>query len=129
VTIPPGITVKIALRSKSTRRAHFEGQLLNAIGELVPKGAIVHGRIVRLGQEFEPSHHFTLGLKFDSVEVNGREAPLTLMAVTRHGLIGLEIEPFDPREGIGMFEFAPGRLMLDQKFVSEWKTAVREQSK
>ena len=132
VAIPPGVTVRIALRSRIDSEKSFagdaiEGRLLNAIGKLVPKGAIVHGRIVRLGHEFVPSKYIALGLKFHSVDVNGREEPLTLTAVTRRGPIASE--RLDPREGIGMFEFATGRLVLDQKFVSEWKTAVREQGK
>jgi hypothetical protein len=132
VAIPPGVTVKIALRSRIDSEKSFagdaiEGRLVNAIGKLVPKGAIVHGRIVRLQQEFVPSKYIALGLKFHSVEVNGSEEPLTLTAVTRRGPMGSEL--LDPREGIGMFEFAAGRLALDQKFVSEWKTTVREQGK
>lgn len=55
VAIPPGITIKIALRSRIDEESSFAGdaieaQLLNAIGTLVPKGAIVHGRIVRFEQ-------------------------------------------------------------------------------
>jgi len=132
VVIPPGITVKIALRSKIDSEKSFagdaiEGQLLNRIGKLVPKGAIVHGRIVRLVRQSEPSDYVVLGLKFHSVDANGGEIPLALIAVTRPGPI--EPELLDPREGIGMFEFGSDRLVLGPEFVSEWKTAAATQDK
>jgi hypothetical protein len=123
--LPPGITIKIALRSKIDAETSFagdaiEGQLLNAIGTLVPKGAIVHGRIVRFEQEYQPSNYFALGLKFHSIEVNGSEVPLNLMSATR----GKQIlaGPIEKRQGIGMFIFQNGKLALDENFVSEWRT-------
>jgi hypothetical protein len=130
VTIPPGITIKIALRSKIDSESSFagdaiEGQLLNAIGTLVPKGALVHGRIVRFAQEYQPSNYYALGLKFHSIEVNGGEVPLALISVTRRKqIVAGEIEQ---RQGIGMFMFQKGQLSLDQKFVSEWKTVTQNQ--
>ena len=125
VAIPSGITIKIALRSKIEAESSFagdaiEGQLLNAIGKLVPKGAIIHGRLVRFEQEYQPSNYFALGLKFHSVEMNGNEVPLTLISVNR----GKKVlaGPIEKRQGIGMFMFDAGRLPLDQRFVSEWRT-------
>jgi len=125
VAIPAGITIKIALRSRIDAESSFagdaiEGQLLNAIGTLVPKGAIVHGRIVRFEQEHQPSNYYALGLKFHSIEVNGVEVPLTLISLTRRKQI--LAGPIEERQGIGMFMFQTDRLSLDQKFVSEWKT-------
>jgi hypothetical protein len=125
VAIPPGITIKIALRSKIDGESSFagdaiEGQLLNALGTLVPKGAIVHGRIVRFEQEHQPSNYYALGLKFHSIEVNGSEVPLTLISVNRGKQISAG--PIEKRQGVGMFIFQTDRLSLDQKFVSEWKT-------
>jgi hypothetical protein len=125
VAIPPGIAVKIVLRSKIDAESSFagdaiEGQLLTAIGKLVPKGAIVHGRLVRFEQEHQPSNYLALGLKFDSIEVNGGEVPLTLEPVTRRKQI--LAGPIEKRQGIGMFMFKMGQLALDEKFVSEWRT-------
>ena len=132
VAIPLGIRIKIALRSKIDFASSFagdtiEGQLLNAIGVLVPNGALVHGRIVRFQREYLPSNYVAIGLKFDSVEVNGREVPLTLMAATR----GASIKPdrVEKRQGIGMFTFPADRLVLDQKFISEWKTTAGKPAK
>jgi hypothetical protein len=132
VAIPPGIRIKIALRSKIDLESSFagdaiEGQLLSAIADLIPKGALVRGRIVRLQQEYQPSNYFAIGLKFDSIEVNGSEVPLTLIAATR----GATIKPdrLEKRQGIGMFMFPTDRQVLDQKFVSEWKTTATKKSK
>jgi hypothetical protein len=125
VAIPPGITIKIALRSKIDWETSFagdaiEGQLMDAIGALVPKGAIVHGRIVRFEQEHQPKNYYALGLKFHSIEVSGSEVPLSLKSVTR----GKQVlaGPIEKRQGIGMFIFQTDRLALDQKFVSQWRT-------
>jgi len=132
VAIPPGIRIKVALRSTTNLETSFagdvvEGRLLNAIGDVVPKGAVVHGRIVRFQREYVPSNYIAIGLKFDSVEVNGREVPLTLIPATR----GASIKPdrVEKRQGIGMFTFPADRLVLDQKFVSEWKTGTEKAAK
>jgi hypothetical protein len=93
---------------------------MTAIGKLVPKGASVHGRLVRFEQEHQPSSYFALGLKFDSIEVNGSEIPITLEPVTRRKQI--LAGPIEKRQGIGMFMFKTGQLALDEKFVSEWRT-------
>jgi len=125
VAIPPGITIKIALRSKIDAESSFagdaiEGQLMNAIGTLLPRGAIVHGRIVRFEQEHQPSNYYAVGLKFHSIEVNGREVPLALISVNSAKKILMG--PIEKRQGIGMFVFQTDRLSLDQKFVSVWRT-------
>jgi hypothetical protein len=122
VSIPPGVRIKIALRSGIDSESSFagdaiEGQLLNPIGSLIPKGAIVHGRIVRFEREYLPANDFVLGLQFHSVEANGAEVPLTLQAVTR----GRQILA-DRRQGTEIFQFKTDRLVLGPKFISEWKT-------
>ena len=134
VIIPKGMTIKIALHSKIDPERSFagdliEGQLLNALGSVVPAGAIVHGRIVRFEHQYQPSNYFALGLKFDSIDVNGSEVPLTLVAVTRSRGARIMSGFAEKRQGIGMFMFQTDRLVLDQKFVSEWKTSARKQPK
>src|SRR5208337_2893725 len=100
----------------------IDGQVLNAIGKVVPSGAIVHGRIVRFEHGYQPSNYFALGLKFHSIDVNGTEVPLTLVFRNRgNTILGGSIEK---RPGIGTFVFQNDRLVLDQNFVSEWKTAT-----
>jgi hypothetical protein len=137
VAIPRGITIRIALRSRidsesSSAGDAIDGQLVEALvahGQvLVPAGAIAHGRIVRLEHEYQPSNYFALGLKFHSIEVQGSEIPLSLVAVTRSKGDRILAGPIETRQGIGTFMFQTERLTLDHTFVSEWKTAAGRQA-
>jgi len=133
VAIPPGLTIRIALRSTIDSESSFageaiEGQLRNALrdpkgGLLAPAGTVVHGRIVRLEQTYhQPSNRFALGLKFDSINLNGIEVPLMLVPAIRFtGYSRLPV-PLEEREGVGTFVFPNHRLRLDRKFISEWTT-------
>jgi len=48
-------------------------------GETAFAGDAIEGQIiVRLEQNLLPSHYFTLGLKFDVLQVNGQDHPLHL---------------------------------------------------
>jgi hypothetical protein len=123
--IGPGALVRVALRSRIDSETAFagdaiEGRLVNPIGMLVPEGATVHGRIMRLEQEYQPSKFFTLALKFYSVDAQGAEVPLNLVAETHDSLV--EPDPEERRQGIGVFVFRGERLALGKEFVSEWKT-------
>ncbi|HEX8984527.1 MAG TPA: hypothetical protein VF767_03820 [Bryobacteraceae bacterium] len=133
--LPQGKTLQIALRSKIDEQNSFagdaiEGQLLQAVrgrggSILAPQGSTVHGRIVRFERHFLPSNYLALGLKFDSLNVNGREVPLTLEVVARSRSERILNLPGEKRKGIGVFVFPGARLALDRSFVSEWKTARR----
>jgi hypothetical protein len=125
VTIPPGVTIKIALRSIINSASSFagdaiEGQLVSPIGKVVPKGAVVHGRIVRLEHEYQPSNYVAIGLGFHSIDVNGTEAPLALIGVNHGGK--LMTGAIEMRQGIGTFVFQNDPVVLDHTFVTEWKT-------
>ncbi len=138
VPIPAGITLRIALRSKIDSATVFagdaiEGQLLDPIrardgNVLAPQGAIVHGRIVRAEEHYQPSAYLALGLKFQSLTVDGREIPLTLEWIPRsreeRALNGAD----ERRKGIGIFVARTDRMVLDQRFVTEWKTSARAPS-
>ena len=136
--LPRGKTLQIALRSKIDEQSSFagdaiEGQLLQAVrgGDksiLAPQGAIVHGRIVRFERHFRPSSYVALGLKFDSLTVNGREVPLALEVVARSRSEQIVNLPREKRKGIGVFVFPGARPALDHSFVSEWKTTRRPES-
>jgi hypothetical protein len=133
VVIPPGIKIKIGLRSNIDSESAFagdaiEGQLLNAIrdrkGKMVAaEGAMAHGRIVRFERHYQPSEYFALGLKFDSIDADGSEVPLALVAIPRSKRDRILANPHETSQGIGMFVFSTERLALDHSFVSEWKTA------
>ncbi|MGH9573491.1 MAG: hypothetical protein ACRD40_08175, partial [Candidatus Acidiferrales bacterium] len=136
LAIPSGKTLRIALRSTIDSENAFagdpiEGQLLQPLqghrgNILAPRGAIVHGRIVRFEQHYAPSSYFVLGLKYYSLVVNGAEVPLMLELVPRspgeRDLTG----SLEKHQGIGMFVFQSERLALDDTFVSEWKTKAKK---
>jgi hypothetical protein len=57
--------------------ALLQSPLLGKNGEiLAPIGAHIHGRLVRLGEYKGKHNYFTVGVRFDSVEVNGAEFPI-----------------------------------------------------
>ncbi|SPF42599.1 conserved hypothetical protein [Candidatus Sulfopaludibacter sp. SbA4] len=129
VAVPAGLTLQIALRSKIDAETSFagdaiEGQLVEAIhtrdGNLVaPQGAIVQGRIVRFVEHSAPSHYWAVGLRFHSLG----GVPVTLEAVPRSREEQILNGAPERRQGIGAFLFQGDRLALDERFVSEWKTA------
>jgi hypothetical protein len=136
--IPPGITLQIAVRSNIDEASSFagdaiEGQLQQAIRArdgaiLASQGAIVHGRIVRFEEHSKPSHYFALGLRFQSLALDEGEVPLTLEVVPRSREEQILNGPLEGRHGVGMFMFSSDRLVVDHRFVSEWKTATRRPS-
>jgi hypothetical protein len=89
---------------------------------VVPEGAVVHGRIVRLEQQFIPTHYFALGLKYHSVTANGSEIPLTLEFVNRSSQDKILSGAAERRQGIGVLMIRGDRLSVAPGFVSEWKT-------
>ena len=102
---------------------------------LVPAGAPVVGRLTRMEERWVPSHCFAVGLRFDAVELNGHEIPLTLAALPVAGEVsdprsqlrprGSEIglPPIERRPGVGSFLFGrKAPLILGEKFQSEWET-------
>ena len=133
VAIPPGLMIRIALRSKIDSESSFagdaiQGRLQNTLrdpngGVLAAAGSVVHGRIVRLEKTYhQHSNYFALGLKFDSINVNGIEIPLMLVPAIRPTAYSHLPVPLERRPGVGTFVFPNHRLTLDRKFVSEWTT-------
>jgi hypothetical protein len=132
-SIPPGIVVRIALLSPINEESSFAGDAIEGeITEplrapdgkiLAPQGALVRGRIVRLEQNLQPSHYFTLGLRFDTLRVDGHEHPLHLEVITRPGNAFILAGANEKREGTGLFVFSTDALVVNQGFVSEWTTA------
>ena len=125
--------MRIALLSPINGEASFagdgiEGEITEPLRSgdgkiLAPKGALVRGRIVRLEQSLQPSHYFTLGLRFDTLHVDDHEHPLHLEVITRPGNAFILAGANEKREGIGLFVFSADALMVKQGFVSEWTTA------
>jgi hypothetical protein len=61
----------------------IEGRLNKAIRDahqktLVPEGAVVHGRLMRVETRHSTPPEFTIALRWESIEVNGVKLPLSL---------------------------------------------------
>lgn len=135
-SIPPGLTLQIALHSPIDMETAFggdaiEGQLQDALlspggGILAPRGTIVRGRIVRAERHLRPSAYFALGLRFDALLLEGVEVPLALDREPRSPEERMATGDLERRQGIGMFVFHGDLRVLDEGFVSEWKTAARK---
>jgi len=99
----------------------------------------VHGRLLRLEQMMVPEPRWTVAIRFDSIERDGVEIPLSLkplddgdripQQIRGVGRRGFQSPTPTPRErpkrpeGAGVFIFGDaGRLVLDQRFHSEWET-------
>ncbi len=133
--VPPGLQVQIALRSRiDVGRAfagdEIEGWLLHALrgrgGRLLAaEGTLVHGRIVRLEQHHAPSRYLVLGLQFYSLDVDGRETPLVLEAVSRSREERLVANDLDRRKGIGSYLLLTSRQLVEGTLVTTWKTRAR----
>ncbi len=70
----------------------------------------VHGRILQLEQRTLPFPRWTLAIRFDTLEHDGAEQPLTLKS--RHT---------GSMDGVFIFEQA-GDIEIDRSFQSEWET-------
>ena len=124
--LPPGLTLQIELLTAISEDSAFAGDpvearlarpLRTAEGRvLAPQGTPVHGRIVRAERHLAPSRYFALGLKFDSLTLDGAELPLSLEFVPRSRPKQLAGGTFVYPEDHA--EIAPGLL-------SEWKTRSR----
>jgi hypothetical protein len=114
--LPPGLRLQVALSSPIHGETAAAGDAVTGIvlhdikdksaGVLVHEKDRVHGRILRIEQEFLPSPRWTVVLRFETIERNGAEQPVTLEQV-----------------GGNEFHFpVHGALALDSKFHSEWQT-------
>ncbi|HWE49081.1 MAG TPA: hypothetical protein VG273_04805 [Bryobacteraceae bacterium] len=113
--LPKNLRLQLALSSPINGETAAAGDPVTATvlrdvkakggGVLVHASDKVHGRILRIEQDFLPAPRWTLVLRFEGIERNGLEEPVTL-------------------EQLGGSEFHfPGRgqLALDQKFHSDWE--------
>jgi hypothetical protein len=98
----------------------------------------LHGRVLRLEQRMVPLPMWIVAIRFESIERDGVEQPVSFRPVDdgdrtqqpvrsygRRGQIGGAPAMKLPERpaGAGVFVFSEvGRLVLDQKFHSEWET-------
>ena len=109
-----------------------------------PKNAVVHGRLVRMREYSVPERCFVLGVRFESVELNGASIPLSIAANTdnvqdaeREKSVmqtGMSARP----KALALNQFEDGRpdvatvlfpgthhLLLKPGFATHWKTVAR----
>jgi hypothetical protein len=83
VSLPPGLTVRMKLKSPIDSKAAVVGDALEAtivddIGShgdvLVPRGAVLTGRIRRLEKRDDGTQYFIVGIEFDDIDFPGHHA-------------------------------------------------------
>jgi len=131
VRIDPPISTETAAAGDTItgvveRDVHQKGQVL------VHTTDKLRGRILRLEQFMVPEPRWIVAIRFEAIERDGIEQPMIfaplddgdrtrLPRTSRRGQ-AQPVIPERPR-GAGVFVFSDlGRLVLDQKFHSEWET-------
>jgi hypothetical protein len=143
--LPEGLPVTVELTSPSVRgdRAaagdRIEGRLVNAIRDriqgvtLVPAGAALVGRLMRVETRWGPPAEITFVLRWETVDVEGTPKRIGLRPnrqvqitrATRDALQGrgVEIElPFPGEERYGINRVAGEQGVLESGLRSEWIT-------
>jgi hypothetical protein len=144
--LPPGLPVTVELAQAPVRgdRAaagdRIEGRLVNAISDpvrqtlLVPAGAAMMGRLMRVQTLWGPPAETTFALRWETVEVNGAPVAIDLKprsrvqvtVASRDGLQqrGVEIQlPLPGEERYGSYHASGQQGVLATGFRSEWVTA------
>jgi hypothetical protein len=93
-------------------------------------GEQVHGRILLLRQYLEPQGEWLIAIRFDRIERDGVEQPLSLSPLDDGLRAGPALQRFPQRaeildkpEGSGLFILRSNeQLVLDSRFRSEWET-------
>ncbi len=101
--LPPKTKLSIALTTPINTELSAAGDAID--GVVLKSGYKVHGRILRLQQILVPTPKWFLEIRFDRIERNGVEQPISLKQLSA---------PFVFSEH--------GNMVLDQKFHSDWET-------
>jgi hypothetical protein len=99
------------------------------LGAMARMNDRVHGRILRLQQYMEPTPNWFVALRFDTIERNGMEQPISLKPLddgvrsAQRLRVPLAAARLERPEGSGVFVFSEhGNMVLDRNFHSEWET-------
>jgi hypothetical protein len=101
--LPPKTKLSIALATPINTEVAAAGDAID--GVVLKSGYKVHGRILRLQQILVPTPKWYLEMRFDRIERNGVEQPISLRQLSA---------PFVFSEH--------GNMVFDQKFHSDWET-------
>lgn len=124
--LPPKTKLSIALTTPINTEIAAAGDAID--GVVMKSGYKVHGRIMRLQQYLVPTPRWFIAIRFDRIERNGVEQPISLRPLDD----GVRQVPgrqppmppgsLDKPAGAGLFVFAQhGDMTLDQKFRSDWE--------
>jgi hypothetical protein len=144
LALPPGLPVSVELAAvihagKAAAGDSIEGRLAEPIRDgqqkvLVPAGAVVQGRLMRVETRFLPHPVFTVALRWETIRIGEITSPVSLTPNrqpadpkpgARAGLLrrGVEFELPLPSEGTYGVYHVPGGTALGRGFRSEWFTA------
>jgi hypothetical protein len=143
--LPPKTRIRVKVDPPLNSDTAAAGDPITAVveHEVKSKGQIlvratdrVHGRLLRFEQHMTGQPRWVVAIRFDTIERDGVEQPIALKPMddgdrsqqqvrsmvrggSRSGVVSVPERP----AGAGLFIFSEaGRLVLDQKFHSEWET-------
>jgi hypothetical protein len=137
--LPLSIELATAIDPESAAGDRIKGRLLKAVVDearhavLLPEGAAVEGRLIRVEVHHSRPTEFTIALRWETIELNGVKLPLSLRPNRRvnvreatTGLLrtrGVEIElPLPGEERYQVYRFPGSRVVLYGGFRTEWLT-------
>jgi hypothetical protein len=141
VTLPIGLSVTLALDEPIDTATAAAGDPVSAkvvkavrraasSEELIPAGAVVHGRIRRVERHLLPTPYFRVVLSFNRVDVHGEVSPFVLRSEPDEQLVrklGANLELRDTGIfywGVGTFLFPSSKdsMIIPAGFESKWFT-------
>lgn len=132
------VTVDLESTIHSTRAAAgdlIHGRLAKPIGNVVPAGAALEGRLMRVEMRHGNRPEVVISLRWETIELGGMKAPLALLparkladlkVVTERVVLarrGVEIElPPESDRLHGVYRFPGQQTVMESGFRTEWKT-------
>ncbi len=143
--LPAGLPVSIELITtvrfgQAAAGDTIEGRLVKPIRDerqktLVPEGAAVRGRLMRVETGYARGTEHTVALRWETIQIGGAMAPFSSLPNQRPADLrsrggnalrgrGMEIElPLPSESRYGVFHLPGGREALERGFRSDWLTA------
>lgn len=120
IRLPPtGTQLQVKLTSKIDSDLSSAGDILEATlvravpgtaGRMIPAGTVVRGHLAQVEKIYVPKPAVALAMRFDTIVLDGAPIPLNLAPVGKQDL-----------RGRAVFNFPLQRVILDSKFISQWR--------
>jgi hypothetical protein len=140
VGLPVTIELTTAINDESAAGDRIRGRVVKAVADparhqvFVPEGAAVEGRLMRVEVHHVKPVEFTIVLRWETFEVDGRKLPLSLIPNRRtkpeevpHGVLrtrGVEIElPLPGEDRYQVYHFPGSHPVVYSGLRTEWLTA------